>query len=88
MMPFLASFTYVALKAFQQLNVMHHRIGWVIPISYGMAVCEFFLVGFIAVSTIHATTELDKIVLIFQIGTGGAVGAIASMVLHKKMRKK
>ena len=88
MMPFLASFTYVALKAFQQLNVMHHRIGWIIPISYGMAICEFLLVGFIAIASIHAVSDFEKIILVFQIGTGGAVGAIVSMILHKRMRGK
>ena len=87
-MPFLASFTYVALKAFQQLNVMHHRVGLVIPISYAMAVCEFFLVGFIAIASINAASDIDKAFLVFQIGTGGAVGAILSMTLHKRMRNK
>lgn len=88
MMPFIVSFIYVALKAFQQLNVVFHRIGWIIPISYGMAVCEFFLIGFIAVASIHATTGVDKAILVFQIGSGGAAGAIFSMVLHKRMRGK
>jgi len=36
----LSSFLFVALRAFQQLNVMHHRVSWVIPTSALMSICE------------------------------------------------
>lgn len=86
--PFFASLVYVGLKAYQQLNVVHHRVWAVVPVSYGMAVCEFFLVGYIAMATIEATSFNAQAWLVFQIGTGGAMGAVFSMILHKKVRKE
>ncbi|MCK5013231.1 MAG: hypothetical protein KAS66_05385 [Candidatus Omnitrophica bacterium] len=82
--PFFASFAYVALRAFQQLNVQHHKIGWAVPISYGMAYFDMFLIGTIAINAVNLE---DKVWLWFQLGTGGALGAIFSMLLHKKFRK-
>lgn len=86
--PFFLSLLYVALRATQQLNVVFHRVVWIIPVSYGMALCDVLLVGFIAVAAVNAVSFWEKAWLVFQIGTGGAVGAIFSMILHKRMRGK
>lgn len=86
--PLLASFAYVALRAFQQLNVQHHKMAWAVPISYGMAFFDFFLIGVIAMAHVEAVDFWLKVWLWFQLGTGGALGAIFSMILHKRVRKE
>ena len=77
-MAFLASATYVGLKAFQQLNVVHEKWAWVIQISFLMQVCEVFLVvqvsragfGWIVLAT----------------GAGSAVGCVVAMLIHRRLR--
>ncbi len=76
---FVASFVGVFFKAFQQLNVVHHKILWVIPVSYVMAACEVFLIWQIAVA--------QSLWLLFPIGTGAGLGCVLSMVLHKRLRE-
>ena len=88
MAPFFASLVYVGLKATQQLNVVYHIVWAIIPVSYGMALCEFFLVGYIAMATVEAVSLGEQAWLIFQIGTGAGTGAVFSMILHKRIRKE
>jgi len=76
---FVASFVGVFFKAFQQLNVVHHKILWVIPVSYVMAACEVFLIWQIAIA--------QSLWLLFPIGTGAGLGCVLSMVLHKRLRE-
>ena len=87
MTPLLASMVYVFLKVQQQLNVVHNRMGWVLAVSYGMAACEVLLVGVIAVAAVNAASMMEQALLIFQIGTGAGLGAVASMVIHRRMRE-
>lgn len=75
---FLAAYIGVALKAFQQLSVMHDRMLWVPPVSYGMALSEVLI--------IHAVAEYGIGWIIFWIGTGGWMGALSSMWLHRRLR--
>jgi len=75
---FAATFALVFLKAFQQLNVVHHKVWWVLPVSFGMAACEIVSVGLIAVT-------LDWS-LVFPMGLGGGLGCIASMAIHRRVR--
>ena len=77
---FAAAFIGVALKAFQQLSVVHNRFMWVPPVSYGMAFSEVVI--------IHSVSNAggDIGLLIAWIGTGGWMGALSSMWLHRKMR--
>lgn len=73
-----ASFIFVALKAFQQLNVMHDRTKWVVPTSMLMAFMEVsIIIGAIANGWRAAVP----------MGIGGGLGCLAAMRLHKKMRK-
>ena len=85
--PFFASLVYVGLKATQQLNVVYHIVWAIIPVSYGMALCEFFLVGYIDVDAVEAVSLCEQAWLIFQIGTGAGIGAVFSMILHKRVRR-
>lgn len=74
----IVSFVGVFFKAFQQLNVVHHKILWIVPVSYVMAACEVFLIWQIAIA--------QNLWLLFPIGTGAGLGCILSMMLHKRLR--
>lgn len=75
---FTASFIFVALKAFQQLNVVHDERWLIMPVSMMMAVCEVFIVSQIVVRGFGW--------VVLWIGFGSGLGAIFSMFLHKRMR--
>ncbi len=75
---FAASFLYVGLKAFQQLNVVHDERLLVVPISLLMATCEVFIVSQIVVNGFGW--------IVLWIGLGAGLGALFSMSLHKRMR--
>ena len=76
-----ASFLFVALKAFQQLNVVHDQFLLVIPTSVGMAVCEVYVVANIALRGWHWP-------LVLAVGLGSGIGCVCSMWLHKRLRGK
>jgi hypothetical protein len=73
-----ASFIFVALKAFQQLNVMHDRTKWVLPTSMLMACMEVSII-------IGAISNGWRAAI--PMGIGGGLGCLAAMRLHKRMRK-
>lgn len=75
----IVSFVNVFFKAFQQLNVVHHKIFWIVPVSYVMAACEVFIIWQIAAQ--------QDLWLLFPIGTGAGLGCVLSMILHKHLRK-
>ena len=77
---FAAMFGMVALRAFQQLNVMHHRLKWVAPVSYGLAFFE------VVVITHVAPQEAVWWGATLALGTGGGLGCFFSMWLHRKLR--
>lgn len=75
----LPTFLFVGLRSIQQLNVMHHRITWVVPTSLCMALCE-------------VTSLLNVIrggwwswVPMF---VGGCAGCILAMLLHRELRRR
>lgn len=74
---FAASFLYVALKALQQLNVVHFAFRWVYPCSFGMAACEFFIVGYMAAAG-------PSFAGIASVGLGAGTGATIVMLLYKR----
>lgn len=81
---FAVSFSYVFLKALQQLNVVHHKILWITPISILMGLCEVFIISTVA------TNGAGYAVLVglgVSLGLGGAAGAIIAMILHKRIRE-
>lgn len=75
---FATTYIYVALKALQQLNVVHGDRAWVVPLSMGMAACEVFTIG------VAARDGWGW--LVFWIGLGGGLGCLSSMWLHKRIR--
>lgn len=77
----IASFVMVALKAFQQLNVMHDQRAWVVPTSFGMAACECVVV------VTYARHGFD-VWLVATTGLGAAAGCLLSMMVHKWLRNR
>lgn len=77
---FVASFAFVFLRAFQQLNVVKGNRVLVIPTSLCMAGCEVFTVASIARS------GWGWIVL--PVGLGAGIGCLCAMYVHKRFVDK
>ena len=77
---FAVSFTFIFLKAWQQLNVVHHQLLWVMPTSFALAACEVYLVFHMA------RAGVDWIVL--PLGLGAGLGCLLSMMLHRRMMRR
>lgn len=75
-----ASFAHIALKAFQQLNVVHDHYWWVPPISLMMAACE--------VTIVTSIVKAPDVGTVLALGVGGGAGALLAMWLHKKLRNR
>ena len=75
---FVAAYLLVALKAFQQLNVVHNQYLWVPPISLGMAAAEILIVLEVVKGEFWHTWPL--------MGSGAAIGAITAMYIHGRLR--
>lgn len=77
---FLTSLSFIALRAFQQLNVQHNRYTWVPPTTAMMALCE--------VTTITSIIKIGELWAALPMAAGGTLGCWFAMWLHKKMRNK
>jgi hypothetical protein len=85
---FVANFCYIFLKAFQQKNIQHDNYARILPVSIGMAACEFYIMGTIAVVAVNGAGPLGTIINIMFIGVGAGIGAMCAMYQHNKMRNK
>jgi hypothetical protein len=74
---FAVSFSLVGLKALQQLNVFHHKVLWIMPVSLGLGLAEVLVIG-LAVE--------NGLWIALPIGVGGGLGCILAMKLHKRWR--
>jgi hypothetical protein len=74
---FAVTFIYVALKAMQQLQVVNYEFARVLPVSFGMALCEVTIM----LSVVNDVGFWGFIPM----GLGGGLGAMLSMYLHKRM---
>lgn len=83
-MLFAASFGSVALKAFQQLSVIHERHFLIPPVSYGMALFDVLIISQVAFSTMVNGESVWMIALVT--GTGGWLGCFGSMAVHRRVR--
>lgn len=75
-----ASFIFIFLKAFQQLNVVHRQYLLVVPTSMAMSACE--------VAVIYLVAKQGWGWLVVATGLGGGLGCVAAMFLHKFTRKR
>lgn len=80
LLAFLASFSYVGLKALQQLNVVHNQVFQIMPTSIGMSACEFYLVGYMVAMG-------PSVASVLSVGTGAGLGALSAMWWHRRKRK-
>ena len=78
---FIAYLLFVTLKAIQQRQVMAAEYHKMPPMSYGMALCEVFVMASVART---ADSFWGLILLAFAIGTGGALGSILGTWLHAR----
>ena len=78
---FAAMFCYVFVRAFQQRNVGGAHYWWVAPTSYCMAVFDVFIISFVA----HQGWSVP---IVLANGTGGALGSLVAIFLHKRWVKK
>lgn len=79
LLAFLVSMLYVALRSFQQLNVVHSKYWWVPVVSMLMAFADYWMINAIVTSTPTIAVA---------IGLGGSVGACISMALHPRLTKR
>jgi len=75
---FFTSLAFIALRAFQQLNVQHDRYLWVPPTTAMMALCE--------VASITTILKNPTLWAAVPMALGGVLGCWFSMYLHRRMR--
>ncbi|RLA58426.1 MAG: hypothetical protein DRQ89_15370 [Epsilonproteobacteria bacterium] len=75
----LAAFCVVALRAFQQQNVVHGFYGLAVATSYGLAFADIAIVLYVVNTGWPAA---------IWIGTGGAFGVTFAMFMHSKFISK
>lgn len=78
-MLFATSFGFIFLKSWQQLNVVHYQLMWIVPTSFMMAVAEVFTVANMA----HYGWGW----VIIPIGLGSGLGSLVSTIIHKRVHK-
>lgn len=74
-----SSFAMVCARAFQQLNVMHHHIKWVLPTSGIMALMEATIVLNVVYTGYWAVPFM---------AIGGGLGCLSAMIGHKRLRNE
>ena len=74
------AFFHIFLKSFQQLNVVHKKYWWVLPVSYCLAASEAFLWVWIVNEGLGWG--------VFWMGTGSGIGCVTGMWLHKRVTGK
>jgi len=77
---FISSFAFIALRAFQQLNVVHNNRILIIPTSLLMAACETVVI-------VNVARNGFGIIVLFT-GFGAGIGALFAMWLHQWLMKK
>ncbi len=71
------TFALIFLRAWQQQNVIHGFYVWAVITSYGIALAD--------VLTVVGITKYGVASVIY-VGTGGALGVVCAMALHKILR--
>lgn len=87
---FVAQTCYIATRAFQQLNVMHHKRVWLFWTSAVMAIFECTVYGsitFKAIEVVDSGDLLSFALIAIPLWLGGSLGSLCSMEIHKRLRK-
>lgn len=77
---FFASFIFIALKSWQQLNVVRQAYVWILPTSMAMAACEVWVIANVA--------KFGFGWLVFWVGLGGGLGSLCATWFHHKVIRK
>ena len=88
----IAYFVFVFFKAFQQRNVSWLKYLSVMPISYLMAFSEVIVISTVAYTgaqlfPFSVDAMINILPMMFAIGTGSGLGAMAGMWLHHRYIK-
>lgn len=73
-----ATFLLVFLRAWQQQNVIHSYYWWAVITSYGICTADILIIIGAVKYGLPAVPYM---------GTGGAIGVVTAMLLHKRLRK-
>ena len=73
------SFAYIALKACQQIAVVGGKYVVVVPVAFGLALCEV---------TVISMVVRDSLWIALPIGAGGALGAVFAMIINRVPRHR
>ena len=73
------SFVFVALKAVQQLNVMHDEVYWIAPVSALLAIAEVSLLLATVITGWWSWVPMC---------VGGSLGCLGAMAFHRRMRAR
>ncbi len=76
---FFASFSFIFLKSWQQLNVVHRKYLWIVPTSMAMAMVEVYVVASIA--------KFGFGWLVLWVGLGSGLGSLCATWMHSKVTK-
>ncbi len=76
LLAFVASYVFIALKSWQQLNVMKRNYAWIVPTSLAMAACEVYVIASVA--------QQGFGLLVFVVGLGGGLGSLSATWLHHR----
>lgn len=76
---FCTSFVFIFLKSWQQLNVVHYQLWWIVPTSFAMAAAE--------VLTVYNMAHQGWGWVVIPIGLGSGLGSLTSAIIHKRTRK-
>lgn len=79
MIIFLSGFVYVFLLGLQQQNITHEHHGKSIVVSYLLAIATLYMV--------QGAAQNDPLHFVLLYGTGSALGASLSIIVHKWFRR-
>lgn len=83
---FSLSFMNIFLRAFQQKNVIHKRIGLIVPVSLLLAVGEMLTPAVFVTNFIDGSLQ-HIMIMIGCVGLGGGIGCIFSLHAHDRVTK-
>ena len=71
-----ASYAFITLKAFQQLNVVGYH--------YYLAICTALILAVAEATIFLGIIQLKSFVVILPMSVGGAAGVCTAMLIHQK----
>jgi len=81
-------FFSVFAKAFQQRNVNFMNYKLAVPTSYVLSTCDMAIFSLVAWNAVQSESLLGLAIrmslMVFAVGTGGALGSVLAMYIHHK----